>query len=81
MTKNIIKEDGEFDLLKMVEKSPQLTRYIIRNRVSEVKKNAIIVAIIASALSFACGFMVGMNIFNISQPKNIVEVQVEKTNG
>lgn len=73
---SFIKDSEEADLLKGVAKTPQLARYIIHNRVHDVRKNAIIICLIASALTFACGFMVGMNIFSISQPKNIVEVQV-----
>lgn len=70
--------DGEFDLLDSIKKSPQLTNYVIRNKTNEVKKTAIIVALVVAFVAFACGFMVGLNIFNISQPKNIVEVQVSK---
>lgn len=77
MAKNI-KENGEFDLLKKIEKSPQLTNYVIRNRVSDVKKTAVIAALIVAFVAFICGFMVGLNLFDISQPKNIVEVKVSK---
>ena len=79
MTKhNFIKDSGEEELLKGVAKTPQLARYILNNKIHDVKKNAIIVSIIVSAIAFGCGFMVGMNIFNITQVKSIVEVQVEK---
>lgn len=67
---------SEMDLLESVDKSPQLTSYVIRNKQCEAKKNAIIACLIASFLAFIVGFMIGLNIFNISQPKNIVEVQV-----
>ena len=77
MAKNI-KENGEYDLLKKIEKSPQLTNYVIRNRVSDVKKTAVIAALIIAFVAFVCGFMVGLNLFDISQPKNIVEVKVSK---
>lgn len=78
MTKHIMKEDSEFDLLKEVEKSPRLTRYVIHNKVTETKKNAVIVGIIAGAIMFACGFVVGFNFTNLNQTRNIVEVQVNK---
>lgn len=77
MAKNI-KESGEYDLLKKIEKSPQLTNYVIRNRVNDVKKTAVIAALIMAFVAFICGFMVGLNLFDISQPKNIVEVKVSK---
>lgn len=77
MTKNT-KENGEYDLLRKIEKSPQLTNYVIRSRVSDVKKTAIIAALIIAFVAFICGFMVGLNLFDISQPKNIVEVKVSK---
>ena len=77
MVKNI-KENGEYDLLKKIEKSPQLTNYVIRNRVSDVKKTAVIATLIIAFVAFICGFMVGLNLFDISQPKNIVEVKVSK---
>ena len=77
MAKNI-KENGEYDLLKKIEKSPQLTNYVIRNRVSDVKKTAVIAALIIAFVAFVCVFMVGLNLFDISQPKNIVEVKVSK---
>lgn len=74
------KTDGlaDFDLLKRVEKSPELTSYVIRNKIGEVKKNAIIVMIIVSFVTFVAGFVVGMNIFHIGQLRNVVEVQVSK---
>lgn len=71
-------DSADLDLLERVEKSPELTSYVIRNKIGEVKKNAIIVALVASTLAFALGFVAGMNIFHIGQPKNIVEVQVSK---
>lgn len=67
---------GEFDLLKKVDKSPQLTSYIIRNKVAEVKKTAIILCLVTFIVSFLGGLILGTNIVNLVQPKNIVEVQV-----
>ena len=67
---------GEFDLLKKIEKSPQLTSYVIRNKVSETRKTAVIIGLIAVIVAFLGGLLLGTNITNIMQPKNIVEVQV-----
>ena len=70
--------ESDLDLLKSVEKSPRLTNYILRNKTSEIKKTAIIVALVVGFASFVVGFMIGLNLFNISQTKSIVEVQVSK---
>lgn len=69
---------ADFELLDRVKKSPELTSYVIRNKVGEVKKNATIAIIIAVSVSFICGCIVGLNLFSIGQPKNIVEVQVKQ---
>ena len=82
MTKNN-SNNGEADLLKRIEKSPELTSYVIRNKVSETRKSAVIVGLIAVLVAFLAGLILGTNITNIVQPKNIVEVQVstsEKNN-
>lgn len=70
--------DDDLDLLESVEKSPRLTNYVIRNKTSEIKKTAIIISLLACFLTFAIGFVIGMNIFSITQTKSIVEVQVSK---
>ena len=75
----MVKDDSEnLDLLKDIEKSPRLTNYIMRNKATELKKTATIIGLIACIVAFIAGFMVGVNIFNITQTKNIVEVQVSK---
>ena len=75
----MVKEkDENLDLLEDIERSPRLTNYIMRNKATEVKKTAAIVGLIACIVAFIAGFMVGVNIFNITQTKSIVEVQVSK---
>lgn len=70
--------EANLDILRDVENSPRLTNYIIRNKTSEIKKTAVIIALVACIATFIVGFMAGLNIFSISQPKNIVEVQVKQ---
>ena len=74
--KNIIKNNSEFDLLTEIEKSPQLTSYVIRNKVSETRKTAIIIALIAVFLSFIGGVAVGLNMSHFSSPQNVIKVDV-----
>ena len=74
--KNITKNNSEFDLLTEIEKSPQLTNYIIRNEVSEARKTAAIIGLIAVFLAFIGGVVVGLNMSNFSSPQNVIEVQV-----
>ena len=63
-------------MLKEIEKSPQLTNYVIRNKVSETRKTAAIIAIIAVFLAFIGGVAVGLNMSSFSSPQNVIEVQV-----
>lgn len=73
-TKN--NNNSEFDLLTEIQKSPQLTNYIIRNRVSETRKTATIIALIAVFLAFIGGVVVGLNMSNFSTPQNVIKVDV-----
>lgn len=74
--KNITKNNSEFDLLTEIEKSPQLTNYVIRNKVSETRKTAAIIGLIAVFLAFIGGVAVGLNMSSFSSPQNVIEVQV-----
>lgn len=76
---NITKNNSEFDLLTEIEKSPQLTNYVIRTKVSETRKTAIIIALIAVFLAFIGGVVVGLNMTKLSSPQNVIEVQVSNT--
>lgn len=76
MTKNVKQTNAEFDLLGAIEKSPQLTNYVIRNKVSEARKTSAIIALIAVFIAFIGGVIVGLNMSNFSAPQNVIKVDV-----
>lgn len=67
---------AEFDLLTEIEKSPQLTNYVIRNKVSDTRKTSAIIALIAVFIAFIGGVIVGLNMSNFSSPQNVIKVDV-----
>lgn len=74
---NGAKTNAKMDELTAIEKSPELTEYIIRTKIKDVHKTAIILGIIAAVMAFAGGMFVGLNINKISTPQNVVEVRVD----
>lgn len=74
---NNVKTNAKMDELRAIEKSPELTEYIIRTKIKDVHKTAIILGIIAAIMAFAGGMFVGLNINKISTPQNVVEVRVD----
>ena len=75
--KSNVKTNAKMDELRAIEKSPELTEYIIRTKIKDVHKTALILGIIAAAMAFAGGVFVGLNINKISTPQNVVEVRVD----
>lgn len=75
--KSNVKTNAKMDELTAIEKSPELTEYIIRTKIKDVHKTAIILGIIAAVMAFAGGVFVGLNINKISTPQNVVEVRVD----
>lgn len=76
-TKSNVKTNAKMDELRAIEKSPELTEYIIRTKIKDVRKTAFILGIIAAIMAFACGLMLGLNIVKLSVPQNVVEVRVD----
>ena len=74
---NGARTNAKMDELTAIEKSPELTEYIIRTKIKDVHKTAIILGIIAAVMAFAGGMFVGLNINKISTPQNVVEVRVD----
>ena len=74
---NGAKTNAKMDELTAIEKSPELTEYIIRTKIKDVHKTAIILGIIAAIMAFAGGMFVGLNINKSSTPQNVVEVRVD----
>ena len=76
-TKSNVKTNAKMDELRAIEKSPELTEYIIRTKIKDVRKTALIAGIIGAGIAFACGLMLGLNIVKLSVPQNVVEVRVD----
>lgn len=74
---NGAKTNAKMDELTAIEKSPELTEYIIRTKIKDVRKTALILGIIAAVMAFAGGMFAGLNINKISTPQNVVEVRVD----
>ena len=74
---NGAKTNAKIDELTAIEKSPELTEYIIRTKIKDVHKTSFIIGIIAAVMAFAGGMFVGLNINKISTPQNVVEVRVD----
>lgn len=74
---NGAKTNAKMDELVAIEKSPELTEYIIRTKIKDVRKTALIVGLISVGISFAGGLLLGLNITKLSVPQNVVEVRVD----
>ena len=74
---NGAKTNAKIDELTAIEKSPELTEYIISTKIKDVHKTSLIIGIIAAVMAFAGGMFVGLNINKISTPQNMVEVRVD----
>ena len=73
------KESSEkMEELKAIEKCPQLTEYIFKNKVKDVKKTSVIILMMAAIASFFAGLVIGINITSTNAPKNTIEVKVEQ---
>ena len=76
------KENKKYSVLteedvKIIESDPSgLADYVVKTKVKEAKKTALIIAIIAVVLSFGFGAFVGMNWTKTSIPNNVVQIQV-----
>lgn len=79
MTKN---DKKQYKLLteedmKIIQSDPVgLADYVVHTKVKEVRKSALIIALIAMALAFAGGVFCGMAITKTSIPNNVVQIQV-----
>ena len=63
--------------MKIIQSDPSgLADYIVRSKIRETKKTALIVVIIAMVLAFTGGAMCGMTWTKTSIPNNVVTIQV-----
>ncbi len=74
---NGAKTNAKMDELVAIEKSPELTEYILRTKIKDVHKSAIIAGIFAAIMAFAGGLFLGLNVVKLSVPQNVVEVRVD----
>jgi hypothetical protein len=80
MTKENVKTNKEMTEIEAIQKSPELTEFIMRGKIKDVRKSAIIAAIFCAVLAFAGGFFLGSNVTKDAIPNNIVTIQVDGTN-
>lgn len=81
MTKDIKKMKilSEEDV-KIIESDPAgLADYITYTKVKEARKTAIILSVIAVAIAFGAGVVLGMGWTKNSIPNNVVQIQVGET--
>lgn len=63
--------------MKIIQSDPVgLADYVVRTKVKEVRKSALIITLIAMALTFAGGVFCGMTIAKTSIPNNVIQLQV-----
>lgn len=63
--------------MKIIQSDPVgLADYVVRTKVKEVQKSALIITLIAMALTFAGGVFCGMTIAKTSIPNNVIQLQV-----
>ena len=82
MTKHTKKTDMLSDEdIKIIKSDPDgLANYVIRTKVKETRKTAIIAGLIAVVAAFAAGVYCGANFLKFSIPNNVVQITVgEKT--
>ena len=64
--------------LDAIEECPQLTEYIFRNKIKDVKKTGIIIVMMVAIAAFFAGLFIGINITSSAVPNNTIEVKVEQ---
>lgn len=79
MTKDNVKTNKAMTEIEAIKKSPELTDFIMRAKIKNVRKSAIIVAILCAVVSFAGGFLLGSNTTKDAIPNNVVTIQVDGT--
>lgn len=63
--------------MKIIQSDPVgLADYVVRTKVKETRKSALIITLILMAFSFGLGVMVGTHWTKTSIPNNVVQVQV-----
>jgi hypothetical protein len=79
MTKENVKTNKDMTEIEAIKKSPELTDFIMRSKIKDVRKSAIIVSILCAVFAFAGGFYLGSNVTKDAIPNNVVTIQVDGT--
>lgn len=74
-TKEYSKKMEELDA---IEECPQLTEYIFKNKIKDVKKTGVIIVMMVAIAAFFAGLFIGINITSTAVPNNTIEVKVEQ---
>ena len=77
MTKENVKTNKAMTEIEAIKKSPELTDFIMKSKIKDVRKSAIIGAILCAVLAFAGGFFLGSNVTKDAIPNNVVTIQVD----
>jgi len=63
--------------IKIIQSDPVgLAEYVVRSKIKECRKTALIITLIFMAIAFGTGVMVGMTWTKSSIPNNVVQIQV-----
>lgn len=79
MTKEYVKTNKAMTEIEAIKTSPELTDFIMRSKIKDVRKSAVIVAILCAVVAFAGGFVLGVNQTKDAIPNNVVTIQLDKT--
>lgn len=77
MTKENVKTNKAMTEIEAIKQSPELTDFIMRSKIKDVRKSAIIAAILCAVVAFAGGFYLGANTTKDAIPNNVVTIQVD----
>lgn len=77
MTKDNVKTNKNMTELEAIKKSPELTDFIMRSKIKDVRKSAVIIAILCAVIAFAGGFIIGANTTKDAIPNNVVTIQLD----
>lgn len=78
MTKENVKTNKAMTEIEAIKHTPELTDFIMRNKIKDVRKSAAIVAILVAMFAFAGGFVLGSNQTKDAIPNNVVTIQLDK---
>lgn len=73
---NKTKTNRDMTELQAIEKCPELTDYIMKTKISSIRKTSIILGIIVAGIAFVGGLWCGMNWTRTSIPNNVVQIEV-----